>query len=133
MTGVVPMTVVEALKRLSDARDAGFISTEEFESRRANLLAGVDEAELAAPTPRAKPKALAADPVRPAQEAAFEPGVTLALIALGSALPALLAMLLFNLPAWSGATIFVACLAGVILLWSRALSKGADITLAEEQ
>ena len=124
------MTVVEALKRLSDARDAGFISTEEFESRRANLLATVDEAELAVPRPQNNPNA---EPTQPMQDTSFEPGVTLALIALGSALPALLAMLLFNMPALSGATIFVTCLASVILLWSRALSRGEGSALARQK
>jgi hypothetical protein len=49
--------------------------------------------------------------------------VTLALVALGSIMPGLLAMLFFGLPLWSGATIFAASLGGLTWLWSRSLGE----------
>lgn len=127
ITGVVPMSVVETLRRLSEARKRGDLSAEEFEARRAKVLATVDEAEPA-PVHAAPPPSPVAN-----HDPLFEPGVTLALIALGSALPALLAMLLFNLPLWTGGTIFAACLGAVTLLWFRALNDDGDDAPAQHR
>ena len=107
------MTVVEELKRLSEARAKGVLSTGDFEKRRAALLNAVEPAEEA-PPPRARSAERGGKPM-------FEPGVTLAFVALGSILPGLVAMLLFDLPLWTGATIFAATLGALTWLWARSL------------
>ena len=104
------MTVVEKLKRLSDAQAKGRISQAEFDRKRAVLLDEVEVAQtVTAPAE--------SDPV----EARFDPGTTLVLVILLSILPGLLAMLVLGLPFWTGAVIFVTCLGALTWLWARSL------------
>lgn len=105
------MTVVEKLKRLSDAHATGRISQADFDRKRAALLDEVEVAEQVAELPP--------DPV----EGRFDPGITLTLVILLSLLPGLLAMLVFGLPLWSGATIFVTCLGALTWAWARSLPQ----------
>lgn len=105
------MTVVEKLKRLSDDHAKGRISQADFDRRRADLL---DKVEVAETLTEAPP-----DPV----EGSFDPGVTLTLVILLSILPGLVVMLVFNLPFWTGATVFVTCLGALTWAWSRTLPE----------